>query len=135
MLFVGSCLSLDLFNQFLIAKSWSGGPGTCFIRSLAKTFPTSSSLSREPTIGFSASKVEISSKTSSKGFCRLKIFLLIRSSFWWKLALLILFFFSRNGWCCSAYLLRSQKLQGCISAHRSLVCWNHLQFFHRNWIL
>ena len=93
LLFVGPCLSLDLFNRSLIAKSWSGGPGTCFIRWLAKTFfPTSRSLSREPTIGFSASKVEISSKTTYRGFCRLKIFLLIRSSFCWKLALLILSF-------------------------------------------
>ena len=92
LLFVGSCLSLNLFSRFLIAKS-PGGPGACFIRSLAKTFfPTSSSLSRAPTIGFSESKVKISSKTSSRGFCHLKIFLLIGSSFCRKLALLILSF-------------------------------------------
>ena len=73
LLFVGFCLSLNLFNRFLIAKSCAGGDGTCFIMSLAKTlFPTSSSVSREPTIGFSASKVEIFSKTSSKGFFTLK---------------------------------------------------------------
>ena len=71
LLFVGFCLSLNLFNQFLIAKSCPSAPGVCFIWSLAKTFfPTSSSLSKEPTIGFSASKEEISSKTGSKGlFC------------------------------------------------------------------
>ena len=73
LLFVGFCLSLNLFNRFLIAKSCAGGHGTCFKRSLAKTlFPTSSSVSREPTIGFSSSKVEIFSKTSSKGFFTLK---------------------------------------------------------------
>ena len=93
LLFVGSCLSLNLFSQFLIAKSSPGGPGACFIRWLAKTFfPASSSLSREPTIEFSESKVKISSKTSSRGFCHLEIFLLIGSSFCRKLALLILSF-------------------------------------------
>ena len=91
LLFVGFCLSLNLFNQSLRAKSCHGGPGAGFIRLLAKTFfPTSSSLSREPTIVFSASKVEISSKASSNGLCLLKIFLLIGASFCQKLALIIL---------------------------------------------
>ena len=44
-------------------------------------FPTSSSFNKEPTIGFSASNVEISSKTSSSGFCLFIIFLRIGSSF------------------------------------------------------
>ena len=69
LLFFGFCLSLNLFNRFLRAKACPGGPGVCFIRSLPETFcPKSSSLSKEPTIGFSASNVEISSKTSSNGF-------------------------------------------------------------------
>ena len=86
-----SCLILNLLNRFLIAKSATGGFGACLIRSLDKFFfPTSSSLRREPTIGFSASNVEMSSKTSSKGFCLLRIFSLIGSSFCRKLALLIL---------------------------------------------
>ena len=50
----GSYLSLSLFNRFLIAISTPGGVGACLIRSLDKFFlPTSSSLRREPTIGFS----------------------------------------------------------------------------------
>ena len=48
-----------------------------------------SSLRREPTIRFSASKVEMSSIAISKGFCLHNIFLLIGSCFCWKLALLI----------------------------------------------
>ena len=51
--------------------------------------PLSSSLSKDPTIGFSASKVDISSNISSSGFCLLKIFLFIGSSICLKLALLI----------------------------------------------
>ena len=87
LLFVGFCLSLNLFNRFLIAKSCSDGPGTCFIRSFVKTF-----FQHQSTFGFSASKVKIFSQTSSKGFCYLKIFLLTGSSFCRKLALLILSF-------------------------------------------
>ena len=34
----GSCLSLNLFNRFLGAKSIPGYPGTCLIRSLANVF-------------------------------------------------------------------------------------------------
>ena len=84
-------LSSNLFNLFLMAKSTPGGPGTFFTRSPAVSFfPPSSSLSRDPTIGFSTSKVDISSKTSSSGFCLLKIFFFIGSSFCLKLALLIL---------------------------------------------
>ena len=65
------------------------------ISSLAMSFfPASSSFSSDLTIGFLASNVEISSKTSSSGFCVLKIFLLIGSNFCLKLALLILSFFT-----------------------------------------
>ena len=79
---VGFCLSFNLFNRFLITISNPGGVGVYLIRSLDKFFfPKSSSLRREPTIGFSASNVEISSKTSSKRFCLLRIFLFIGSSF------------------------------------------------------
>ena len=74
-----------------MVKSNPGGPGAFFIRSLATSFfPTSSSLSNEPIMGFSASNVEISSNINSKGFCHLKIFLLIGSSFCLKLTLLSL---------------------------------------------
>ena len=38
LLFIGSCLFLNLFNWFLIAKSCPGGPRACFIRLLAETF-------------------------------------------------------------------------------------------------
>ena len=34
-------------------------------------FPTSSSLSKEPIVGFSTSNVEISPKTNSSGYCLL----------------------------------------------------------------
>ena len=58
---VSSCLCFNLFNRFLREKLIPGGSGACFIRSLANVFPpTSSSPSREPTIGISESKVEIS---------------------------------------------------------------------------
>ena len=73
LLFFGSVsTSLNLSDRFWIAKSCQGGPGAFFTRSLATTFfPTSSSVRSELTIGFSASIVELSSKTSSKGFCHL----------------------------------------------------------------
>ena len=75
--FFGSCLSFNLFNRFLRATSAPGGAVAGWTKSLAKFFfATSSSLRRDPTIGFSASNVEISSKISSKGFCLLGIFLL-----------------------------------------------------------
>ena len=84
-------LSFNLFNLFLMTRSTPGGPGSFFTRSPAvSVFLPSSSLSKDPTIGFSASKVNISSKTSSIGFCLLKIFFFIGSSFYLKLALLIL---------------------------------------------
>ena len=74
----GSGLSFNLSNLFLMAKSTPGGLGDFFISSLAISFlPKSSFFSKEPTTGFSASNVEISSKTSSSGFCLLIIFLLI----------------------------------------------------------
>ena len=70
-----SSLSFNLFNLFLMTKSVPGGPGAFFISSLATSFlSTSSSFSKEPTVGFSASNFEISSKTSSSRFCLLKIF-------------------------------------------------------------
>ena len=91
LLFSNSDLSFNLFNLPLIIKSVPGGLGAFFKSSLATSFfPTSGSFSKEPTTGFSASNVEISSKTSSIGFCLLRIFLLIGSSFCLKLALLIL---------------------------------------------
>ena len=80
-------------GHFSISKFCTGGPGAVFIRSLASDFfPMSSSLRGEQTIGFSASKVEMSSKANSKGFCLFRIFLLIGSNFCEKLALLILSF-------------------------------------------
>ena len=81
-LFSNSCLFFNLFNLFLIIKSSPAGPGAFFISSLATSFlPTSSSFSKEPTIGFSASNVEISSKTSSSGFVFLKYFCLLDQAF------------------------------------------------------
>ena len=78
LLFSNSFQSFNLFNPFLMTKSTPGGPGAFFISSLATSFlPTSSSFSKEPTVGFSASNVEISSKTTSSGFCLLKIFCLL----------------------------------------------------------
>ena len=89
----GSGLFFDFSNLFLMAKSTPGGLVAFFISSLAMSFfPTSSSFSSDPTIGFSSSNVESSSKTSSSGFYLLKIFLLIGSNFCLKLALLILSF-------------------------------------------
>ena len=90
-------LSFNLLNLFVVAKSTPGGPGTFFTRSPPPP-PSSyfmsplSSHSRDPTIGFSTSKNDISSKTISSGFCLLKILFFIGSSFCLKLALLILSF-------------------------------------------
>ena len=90
---LGSGLFFSQFNLFLkgnVKSRWSWG---LFYQSLAKSFlPTSNSLSKEPTIGVSASNVIIFSKTSSSGFCLLMIFLLIGSSFYLKITLLILSF-------------------------------------------
>ena len=72
-------LFFNLFNLFQMAKSTLAGPDACFTRSPAVTI-----------IGFSASKVDISSKTSSSGFCFLKIFFFLGSSFCLKLTLVIL---------------------------------------------
>ena len=89
----GSGLCVNLSNLALRLGSRSGGLGAFLISSLAISFfPTSSSFRSDPTIGFSALNVKISSKTSSSGFCLLKIFLLIGSDFCLKLALLILSF-------------------------------------------
>ena len=67
LLFIGS-KSFNLFNRFSISKFHPGGSAAFFIRLLASDFfPTSRSLRSEPTIGFSVSKVEMSSKTSSRG--------------------------------------------------------------------
>ena len=58
-----------------MTESIPGGLETFFISSLAISFfPTSSSFNKEPTIGFSAPNVEISSETISSGFCLLIIF-------------------------------------------------------------
>ena len=54
-------LFLGLFSLFCVIKSIPGGCEAFLIRPLAVSFlPTSSSHNSEPTIGFSASKVEIS---------------------------------------------------------------------------
>ena len=82
----GSGLFFNFSNRFLMAKSTAGGLGAFLISSLPMSiFPAYSSFSSYPTIRFSASNVEISSKTSSSGFCFLKIFLLIGSNFCLKL--------------------------------------------------
>ena len=81
----------SLSRHFRISKSLPGWLSRDFIKSLSVCFLFKSiSLSNEPTIGFSASKVEMSSKTSSKGFCLLSVYLLIRSNFCLKLASFIL---------------------------------------------
>ena len=77
--------SLFNFNFF----SWLGRQKLNKI-AIRLLFLMSISLRRLPTIGVSASKVEMSSNTSSKGFCLLKIFLLIGSNFCLKLASFIL---------------------------------------------
>ena len=72
-----SDISFNLSN-LLMAKSTPGGLGAFFISSRAMPFfPTSSSFNKEPPIGFSASNVEMSLKSSSSGFCLLIIFLLL----------------------------------------------------------
>ena len=83
--------SFSLFSLFCIRKSNPGGPGAFFYQITSYIFfPTSSSLGKESMIGFSVSNVETSSDINLKGFRLLKIFLLIGSSFYLKLALLIL---------------------------------------------
>ena len=78
------------FLLILMAKSTPGGPGAFFTRSPAVSFlPLSRSLSKYSTIGFSASKVNIYSKTKFEWICLLKISLFIGSNFCLKLALLI----------------------------------------------
>ena len=64
LLSVGSCLSLNLFNRFLVCLA------LVLSDQLLIFFATKSSLRREPTIGFSASKVEISSKTKCSVFVK-----------------------------------------------------------------
>ena len=72
-----SDISFNLSN-LLMAISTPGGLGAFFISSRAMSFfPTSSSFNKEPPIGFSASNVEMSLKSSSSGFCLLIIFLLL----------------------------------------------------------
>ena len=89
----GPSLFFNFSNLFLTANSTPGCLGAFFISSLAMSiFPTSSSFRSDTTIGFSASNVEISLRTSSSRFYLLKIFLLIGSNFCLKLALLILSF-------------------------------------------
>ena len=75
-------LSFILLNLFLITKSTPGGPGGFFTRSPAVSFlPLSSFFTKDPTVGFSASKVDIFSNTSSSRFFLFKIFFFIGSSF------------------------------------------------------
>ena len=82
---------LNLSSLFFISNSLPGWLGKDFIKSLSGPFFFKSiSLNRLPTTGFSESKVEMSSKTSSRGFCLLIMFLLMGSSFCLKLASLIL---------------------------------------------
>ena len=75
----------DYYYHHLLALVYSSiyiSPGALLMRSLAISFlPTASSLNKEPTIGFLASNVEMSSKTNSSGFSLLAIILLIGSSF------------------------------------------------------
>ena len=90
-------LLLSLFKKLSSLKEFSifcmslVSPGfrAFLTRSLAMSFlPISSSLAKELTIGFCASNVEMSWKTSLRGFCLRKIFFDIGSSFCLKLALL-----------------------------------------------
>ena len=84
-------MSRNLSSLFCISNSFAGWLDKDLIKSLSVCFLFKSiSLSKDPTIGFSASNVETSSKTTSRGFCLFKIFLLIGSSFCLKLASLIL---------------------------------------------
>ena len=84
-------IPLSQSNLFLISNSFPGWLGKDLIKSLSDCFFfLSISLRRLPTTGFSASNVEMSSNTSSKGFYFLKIFLLIGSTFCLKLASFIL---------------------------------------------
>ena len=89
--YLGSCQFFNFSSLFLREMSSPSGLGAFFMRSLAtSSLPTSSSPIMEPTIGVSASNVDMSLKTSSKRFCLLIIILLIGSNFSLKLALLIL---------------------------------------------
>ena len=77
-------------NVFCISKS-TPGLGAFSISSFTRSFfSMSSSRSNNPTTGFCASKVEMYSNPSSKGFWRRKIFFAIGSNFCLKLALLSL---------------------------------------------
>ena len=68
-LWPGSFILLSLSRRFCIASSFPGTPDKDFIKSLSVCFFfKSSSLIKDPTIGFSASDVQKSSKTTSKGF-------------------------------------------------------------------
>ena len=79
---LNSCLSFNLFNLFLIIKSAPGGPRALFISSLAIYFlPTSCSFSKELTIGFLASNVEILQKQGQADFVFLKYFCLLDQAF------------------------------------------------------
>ena len=84
-------MSRSLPILFCISNSSPGWLGKDLIKSLSVCFLFKSiSLSRNPTIAFSASKVDMSSNTSSRGFCLLKMFLLIGSNFYLKLASFVL---------------------------------------------
>ena len=83
-------LEWSLFNYHYYGKIHSWWSWGFFISLLTMSFfPTYSSFNKEPRTGFSASNIEMSSKTTSSGFCLLIIFLLIGSSFCLKLTLLI----------------------------------------------
>ena len=80
----------NVTNLFCKSKSMPG-LGAFLINSLARSFfPVSSFWSKDPTTGVWTSKVEMSSNTSSSGFCHRKIILAIGSNFCVKLALLSL---------------------------------------------
>ena len=88
--FGNGVIPFNLSNLFLISNSLPGSLGKFLVKSLSVPFlKKSSSLSKESTMGFSASNVETSSNTSSKGFRLQRIFLLIASNFCLKLALLM----------------------------------------------
>ena len=70
-------LSFNLFNIFLMTKSTPGSPGAFFTRSIPGRFLLLRFLSNDPTIGFSASKVDTSSKQAQLDFVCLKYFFLL----------------------------------------------------------
>ena len=97
----------NLSSFFCISNLFPGRLGKDLIKSLSICFLFKSiSLSKDSTIGFSASNVDSSSKTTWRGFFLLKIFLLMGSNFCLILASLFLLL-SCSGLCWSGYSLWS----------------------------